>query len=62
MVYLGSNGSKKFDHGILRGFAWLAGFAVLLMLPLFVSDYRLFQIGLIASTSIVTAGLVIVTG
>ena len=62
MVYLVSNGSRRFDHRVLHGFAWLAGFAVLLMLPLFVSDYRLFQIGLVASTSIVTAGLVIVTG
>ncbi len=64
MVYLASNLSKKFEchRSALQLAAWLAAFAVLLALPLYVSDYRLFQIGLIASTSIVTAGLVIVTG
>jgi len=41
---------------------WLAAFALLLSAPSFVSDYRLFQIGLVASTSIIAAGLVIVMG
>jgi branched-chain amino acid transport system permease protein len=41
---------------------WLAGLAFLLLLPLVLSDYRLYQLGLIASTAIITAGLVIVTG
>jgi branched-chain amino acid transport system permease protein len=64
MVYLASNLSKRFERhrSALQPAAWLAAFAVLLTLPLYVSDYRLFQLGLIASTSIVAAGLVIVTG
>jgi branched-chain amino acid transport system permease protein len=41
---------------------WLAGLALLLLLPLVLSDYRLYQLGLIASTAIITLGLVIVTG
>src|ERR1700736_5574563 len=41
---------------------WLAGLALLLLLPLVLSDYRLYQLGLIASTAIITLGLIIVTG
>jgi branched-chain amino acid transport system permease protein len=45
-----------------RFVAWCAGTSLLLVLPLFLSEYRLFQIGLIASTAIVAAGLVIAIG
>ncbi len=55
--------SRRFDGSPMRKLvAWLGVTALLLALPLFLSDYRLFQIGLIASTSIIAAGLVIVTG
>ena len=41
---------------------WLALLAVLLAWPLVASEYRVFQAGVIASTSIMALGLVIVTG
>src|SRR5579872_7233489 len=62
MAYLASAPSKRFDPGWIRKLAWLLGSALLLSLPAFVSDYRLFQIELIATTSIIAAGLVVVTG
>jgi branched-chain amino acid transport system permease protein len=62
MVYSDSNPSKRFEHRSIRAVLWLIAFGLLLLLPSFLSEYRLFQIGLIASTSIITAGLVIVTG
>ncbi len=63
MVYSDSSRSRKSDRRPMRAaLAWAAALALLLALPLFVSDYRLFQLGLIASTSIIAAGLVIVTG
>jgi len=40
----------------------LVALAILLAWPYFSSDYRLFQLGLIASTAIIVLGLVIVTG
>jgi branched-chain amino acid transport system permease protein len=63
MGSLVSRSSKRFDRKVTPGMLmWLAALALLLMLPAFLSEYRLFQIGLIASTAIITAGLVIVTG
>jgi len=63
MVYSASGPSRRFDRRPAgRRLAAVAVLGLLLAAPLFVSDYRLFQIGLIASTSIITAGLVIVTG
>ena len=63
MVYSDTGPSRRFDGRSVRTpLAWLGATGLLLALPLFVSDYRLFQIGLIASTSIIAAGLVIVTG
>jgi branched-chain amino acid transport system permease protein len=44
-------------------YAWWFGLlALLLVWPLFLSEYRVFQVGLIASTAIIALGLVIVTG
>ncbi len=41
---------------------WFAALILLLAWPLVASEYRVFQMGLIASTAITTLGLVIVTG
>ena len=46
----------------LRYLPWCGTFAALLVLPLFASDYRVFQAGVVASTSIIALGLVFVTG
>jgi branched-chain amino acid transport system permease protein len=63
MAYSDTGQSRRFDGRHMRKpAAWLGLTALLLALPLFLSEYRLFQIGLIASTSVVAAGLVIVTG
>ena len=45
-----------------RSVLWLALLAVLMAWPLVASEYRVFQAGVIASTSIMALGLVIVTG
>lgn len=63
MAYSASGPSKKFDVGSIgKRLGSLLGLALLLSLPAFVPDYRLFQIELIATTSIIAAGLVVVTG
>jgi branched-chain amino acid transport system permease protein len=46
----------------LRYLPWCGIFAALLALPLFASDYRVFQAGVVASTSIIALGLIFVTG
>jgi branched-chain amino acid transport system permease protein len=46
----------------LRYLPWCGTFAALLVVPLFASDYRVFQAGVVASTSIIALGLVFVTG
>jgi branched-chain amino acid transport system permease protein len=63
MAYSVSSNSRRSDarRGI-KVMAWCCALAVLLLLPFLLSEYRLFQVGLIASTSLVAAGLVIVTG
>ncbi|MGD9922995.1 MAG: branched-chain amino acid ABC transporter permease [Pseudorhodoplanes sp.] len=46
-----------------RRYAWWIGiFALLMALPFFTADYRMFQMGLIASTAIMALGLVMVIG
>ena len=63
MVYSDCNPSRRSDPRLTASVvAWFCASAFLLVLPLFLSEYRLFQIGLIASTSLISAGLVIVTG
>jgi branched-chain amino acid transport system permease protein len=63
MAYSASGPSRKFDVGSIgKRLGSLLGLALLLSLPAFVPDYRLFQIELIATTSIIAAGLVVVTG
>ncbi len=47
---------------IARHAGWVAALALLLAWPLVASEYRVFQVGLIASTAITVLGLVIVTG
>ena len=46
----------------LRYVPWYGTLAALLVLPLFASDYRVFQAGVVASTSIIALGLIFVTG
>ncbi|GAC1439710.1 MAG: branched-chain amino acid ABC transporter permease [Terriglobales bacterium] len=46
----------------LRRLPWLGVLAILLLIPQFASDYRLFQVALVASTAIIVLGLVVVTG
>src|SRR5690242_3022183 len=63
MAYSDCNPSRRSDPRLTTSVAaWFCAFALLLALPLFLSEYRLFQAGLIASTSLISAGLVIVTG
>lgn len=63
MAYSDCNPSRRSDPRLIASVAaWFCAFALLLALPLFLSEYRLFQAGLIASTSLISAGLVIVTG
>ena len=55
--------SRRSERGAGRGpVLWLACLALALALPSVASEYRLFQLGLIASTAIIGLGLVIVTG
>jgi branched-chain amino acid transport system permease protein len=46
----------------LRYVPWYGTLAALLVLPLFAPDYRVFQAGVVASTSIIALGLIFVTG
>ena len=46
----------------LRYIPWCGTLAALLVVPLFASDYRVFQVGVVASTSIIALGLIFVTG
>jgi branched-chain amino acid transport system permease protein len=63
MAYSASRNSRRSDaRPGIKVMAWCCVVAVPLLLPSIVSEYRLFQVGLIASTSLVAAGLVIVTG
>jgi branched-chain amino acid transport system permease protein len=63
MAYSASRNSRRSDaRPGIKVMAWCCAVAVPLLLPSIVSEYRLFQVGLIASTSLVAAGLVIVTG
>jgi branched-chain amino acid transport system permease protein len=63
MGYSVSGNSRRFDaRPGIKVMAWVCGAVLLLLLPCFLSEYRVFQLGLIASTSLVAAGLVIVTG
>ena len=55
--------SRRSERRAGRGpLSWLACLALALALPAVASEYRLFQLGLIASTAIIAAGLVVVTG
>ena len=55
--------SRRSERRAGRGpVLWLACLALALALPSVASEYRLFQLGLIASTAIIGLGLVIVTG
>src|SRR5919202_6110228 len=55
--------SRRSERRAGRGpVLWLGCFALAPALPSVASEYRLFQLGLIASTAIIGLGLVIVTG
>jgi branched-chain amino acid transport system permease protein len=63
MVFSDIAPSRRSDRRLaVRILGWLVAAVLLVSAPLFVSDYHLFQIGLIASTSIIAAGLVIAMG